>query len=155
PAPTQSGIPSNCDKYCVAESGDTCATIAAEYDITEAQFLAWNPSISSDCTTGFWADEAYCVGVSGAIAASSTSTSTSTSTSMTSSSTTPITPPAPTQSGIPSNCDEYYVAQSGDTCATIEAKYDITAAEFLAWNPAVSADCESGFWADEAYCVSV
>ncbi|PWY73018.1 hypothetical protein BO70DRAFT_259081, partial [Aspergillus heteromorphus CBS 117.55] len=148
PAPTQSGIPSNCDKYYVAQSGDDCATIAAEYDITEAEFLDWNPAISSDCTSGLWVDEAYCVGVSGS---SSSATATSTSASV-SSSTTSVVPPGPTQSGIASNCDEYYIAQSGDTCAAIEAKFGITKAEFLAWNPAVSSDCTTGFWADEAYC---
>lgn len=44
---------------------------------------------------------------------------------------------------------------AGDSCETIEAKFGITAAEFLAWNPAVSADCETNFWVDEAYCVGV
>lgn len=46
-----------------------------------------------------------------------------------------------------------YVA--GDTCAVVESTYGITAAQFIAWNPAVSSDCTNGFWADEAYCVSI
>ncbi|RAH75317.1 LysM peptidoglycan-binding domain-containing protein [Aspergillus aculeatinus CBS 121060] len=137
PAPTQSGIPANCDEYAVAETGDNCATIAAKYSITEAQFLALNPAISFDCTTGFWADEAYCVGVSGS--------STTTRTPATPTSVASVTPPGPTQSGISSNCDEYYVAQSGDNCATVATKYDITEAQFLAWNPAISSDCTTGF----------
>jgi hypothetical protein len=140
PAPTQSGIPANCDQYGVAEgklqisshplpnvdqdskadpmsslpaAGDTCDTFAAEYNITEADFLAWNPAVSPACTTGFLADEAYCVGVSGSSSTTSPSTTTSaTATSVISSPTMPsATPPAPTQSGIPSNCDAYFVAQ--------------------------------------------
>ncbi|RDW90003.1 LysM peptidoglycan-binding domain-containing protein [Aspergillus mulundensis] len=130
PAATQSGIPADCIKYAVAQAGDTCATLAAKYGLTEAQFLSWNPSISADCTTGFWADEAYCVGVY-------------------------VSAPAPTQTGIPITCDEYYVVQSGDTCASIAAQFSTTVVQFLEWNPAVAGDCTSGLWVGEAYCVSV
>jgi hypothetical protein len=157
-------------------AGDTCATPEAKYGITSAQFHAWNPSVSSDCSEGFWAKEAYCVGVS-----SSGTTTTSSPTS------TEIVPPGPTQSGIPANCNEYYIAKcklittsvptyqfslsfqsrlfrgtqliissvAGDTCATPEAKYGITNAQFHAWNPSVSSDCSEGFWAKEAYCVGL
>lgn len=45
-------------------AGDTCDTVEAAYDITSAEFLSWNPAVSSDCLSGFWADEAYCVGIS-------------------------------------------------------------------------------------------
>ncbi|KAH8696451.1 hypothetical protein BGW36DRAFT_297138 [Talaromyces proteolyticus] len=100
PGPTQSGIPANCNAYYVAQPGDTCATPEAKYGITSAQFHAWNPSISSDCSQGFWANEAYCVGVS-----SSGTTATSGPSS------TEVVPPGPTQSGIPANCNEYYIAQ--------------------------------------------
>jgi len=47
-----------------------------------------------------------------------------------------VTPPAPTQSGIVAGCTEYYVVQSGDSCAAIETEFSITFAQFLAWNPA-------------------
>ncbi|KAK3933774.1 hypothetical protein QBC46DRAFT_462929 [Diplogelasinospora grovesii] len=144
PGPTQSGIPATCDEYYLAQSGDTCASVEAKFGITDAQFHAWNPAVSSDCTSGFWANEAYCVGISGSTSVTTTTTGTAS-----------VTPPAPTQPGIPTNCDEYYVAQSGDSCSSVEAKYGITDAEFHAWNPAVSSDCTSGFWADEAYCVGV
>jgi hypothetical protein len=45
-------------------AGDTSDIVAAEFGITTAQFLAWNPAVSSDCTSGFWLEEAYCVRVS-------------------------------------------------------------------------------------------
>ncbi|OQD79193.1 hypothetical protein PENANT_c058G01175 [Penicillium antarcticum] len=157
-AATQTGIPSNCNAYYVAKANDTCAIIAADFGITEAQFQAWNPAISSDCTSGFWAEEAYCVGVSSSfssITSSTTTSATSTTRTTASTSSTSVVVPGPTQTGIPSNCSEYYVAKSGDDCATVAAAYGITEAQFLAWNPAVSSDCETGFWADEAYCVAV
>ncbi|RAK77743.1 uncharacterized protein BO72DRAFT_427845 [Aspergillus fijiensis CBS 313.89] len=100
PAPTQAGIPSNCDQYYVVQSGDTCATVAAAYGITEAEFFAWNPAVSSDCESGFWTEEAYCVGVSGSTVSTTASTSA-----------TSIAAPAPTQTGIPGNCNAYHVAQ--------------------------------------------
>lgn len=34
----------------------------------------------------------------------------------------------------------------GDNCGVIESTFAITHAQFLQWNPAVSADCLSGFW---------
>jgi hypothetical protein len=40
----------------------------------------------------------------------------------------------PTQTGIPSNCNKFYDIVSGDTCATVEAAFGITSAQFLAWN---------------------
>lgn len=138
PAPTQTGIIASCDKYYVVVSGDSCSSIEVAYDISFATFYAWNPAIGSDCTN-LWLGEAYCVGISG-----STTTSTKAS----------PTPPGPTQTGITSSCTEYYLTVSGDSCASIEAKFDITFAEFYAWNPAIGSDCTS-LWLSEAYCVSI
>jgi hypothetical protein len=47
----------------VVTSGDSCSSIESKYNITFAQFYAWNPAIGSDCTN-LWLEEAYCVGVS-------------------------------------------------------------------------------------------
>lgn len=85
-------------------AGDDCDTVASKFQITKAQFHEWNPAISSDCSSGFWADEAYCVGVFGTNSATSLPTSNPVSTGS-------VVPPAPTQSGIPKNCSKYYVAQ--------------------------------------------
>ncbi|KAL4973054.1 hypothetical protein BDW66DRAFT_162375 [Aspergillus desertorum] len=153
-APTQTGIASNCNAYYTAQCN--CASLAAEFGITLAEFLAWNPAVSSDCTSGFWADEDYCVGIaSNTTTTSPTATTPSTSPSASLTLSTTVTPPAATQSGIPTDCIKYAVAQSGDNCATIAAEYGLTEAQFLAWNPAISSDCTTGFWADEAYCVGV
>ncbi|ODM14595.1 hypothetical protein SI65_09940 [Aspergillus cristatus] len=151
PGPTQSGIAANCNAYYIAQANQTCADIEAAFGITKAEFLAWNPAISSDCLDGFWAEEAYCVGGSGT--ASVTITATSTLIPATTSSS--AAPSGPTQSDIPVNCVQYDIAQAGDSCETVEVKYGITDDEFHAWNPAVSSDCMTGFWAKKAYCVAV
>lgn len=160
PGPTQSGEPADCNSWYVAQADDTCTTVATEYGITVAQFLAWNPAVSSDCSTGFWADEAYCVGTassssSAKVSVTPTSTTTSASSTSPASSAESPTPPAPTQAGEPSNCNAWFVPESSDTCTTATDKYNISKDQFLEWNPAVSSDCVDGFWAGEAYCVGV
>ncbi|OIW22890.1 hypothetical protein CONLIGDRAFT_719454 [Coniochaeta ligniaria NRRL 30616] len=149
--PTQTGTISTCNKWYLVQSGDTCATVESKFGITLAQFLAWNPAVSSDCSTNFWAGDAYCVGVSGAPPVSSTKSSSSSTKSVP----TVTSPPGPTMTGEPANCNNWYLVQSGDNCGTVETAYDITHAQFLAWNPAVSSDCATNFWVGEAYCVGV
>jgi LysM repeat protein len=143
PAPTHSGQPSNCNKWDVVESGDSCASLAADNGISLAQFFEWNPAVSEDCTTNFWLGQAYCVGVSG----QSSSTTTTSAASPT--------PPAPTHTGQPSDCNKWDVVESGDTCGSIASDNGISLAQFFAWNPAVSEDCTTNFWLGQAYCVGV
>lgn len=61
---------------------------------------------------------------------------------------------SPTQSGIASNCDEYYTVVSGDLCSKIETQFDITFAQLYQWNPAIGSNCES-LWMGYAVCVAV
>ncbi|KAJ7894191.1 hypothetical protein B0H14DRAFT_2683543 [Mycena olivaceomarginata] len=72
--------------------------------------------------------------------------------------------PAPSVSGVPpptnvasgtitSSCTEYYIALSGDTCATIEETFGISLTQFIALNPGINSEC-TNFLAEEAYCVS-
>lgn len=139
--PTQPGTISTCNKWYTVKNGDSCATVESQFGITLAQFLSWNPAVSSDCTTNFWVGDSYCVGVGSSSATKSVPTVTS--------------PPGPTMTGEPANCNNWYLVQNGDSCATVESKFGITLAQFLAWNPAVSSDCATNFWVGEAYCVGV
>ncbi|KFZ09528.1 hypothetical protein V502_08694 [Pseudogymnoascus sp. VKM F-4520 (FW-2644)] len=59
----------------------------------------------------------------------------------------------PTQSGIAANCNKFYDIVKGDDCETVAAAFKITKTQFLAWNPAVSADCATNFWVGDSYCV--
>ncbi|KAJ0424778.1 hypothetical protein BJY00DRAFT_308683 [Aspergillus carlsbadensis] len=121
--PTQTGTVSGCEQLYTVVDGDGCGTIQSEFDITFAQFYAWNPSIGSDCSN-LWLGYAYCV--QGPMA---TSTATSTS--------------APTQTGVAANCEKYHLVQEGDSCAGLESTYSITFAQLYEWNPAIGSDCES------------
>ncbi|KAM0324885.1 hypothetical protein ACHAQA_007851 [Verticillium albo-atrum] len=57
--------------------------------------------------------------------------------------------------GIAWDCSGWHTVVSGDTCYSIWQQYDITAAEFATWNPAVSSDCGTNFWPGYSYCVRV
>ncbi|KAK4186732.1 hypothetical protein QBC35DRAFT_452972 [Podospora australis] len=149
--PTHTGQPANCNKWHTVADGDTCATVPTKYGITQAQFLAWNPAVSADCTVNFWLGQSYCVGTSSPVSSSSATSTTSAGTSSSSA----AGPPGPTHTGQPANCNKWHVVASGDTCANVPPKYGISQAQFLAWNPAVSADCTVNFWLNQAYCVGV
>ncbi|KAJ2907323.1 hypothetical protein MKZ38_003179 [Zalerion maritima] len=82
---TLDGIAENCNAWHTVVSGDSCDAMETEFGITHEQFLEWNPAVSEDCLTNFWAEYAYCVGVgeaseSSATPSSSTSSSSSSST---------------------------------------------------------------------------
>lgn len=155
PGPTQSGIPADCNSYYLAKSTDTCNSIETSFGITDVQFHAWNPSVSADCLSGLWADEAYCVGVAGTIATSTTSTSSSKTPTT---STSPVVP-SPTQpNSIVTNCNNYAVAVDGDYCFIFASEHDITTDELYAWNSVLGeagADCGTEFWLGYYYCIGV
>ena len=157
--PTASGEVAGCKQYYTVQSGDSCANIETTFEISLAQFYAWNPSsmfisialpareflewklnclaVGSNCTN-LWLNYAYCVqgpassGSATAMAAA----------------------PAPTQSGIASNCDQYYTVASGDSCAKIGSLYNDTFAELYSWNPAIGGDCQN-LWVGYTICVGV
>lgn len=64
-------------------------------------------------------------------------------------------PSAPQQTGTIAGCSLWAVVKSGDTCETLASSFGIPRSQFLAWNPAVSSNCETNFWLDYAYCVRV
>ncbi|KAI0449632.1 carbohydrate-binding module family 50 protein [Xylaria acuta] len=130
PMPIQTGIASNCNKFYDVQPGDICDTIVAAYGISLQNFYAWNPAVGSSCMTLIPGDY-VCVGI---ITSSATTTTTTTSGNG-------ISTPAPVQTGIATNCNRFYLVQSGDVCDTIVAKYGIALSNFYAWNPAVGSSC--------------
>ncbi|KAH8194552.1 hypothetical protein TruAng_011287 [Truncatella angustata] len=148
PGPTMTGSPTDCNKWSLVTDGLTCTDMAAQAGISLEQWLAWNPAVSSDCLTNYWLGEAYCVGVSG-------ESTTPTTTATMPSGTTKPTPPAPTMSGEPDNCNKWAVVTDGVSCTDMASQAGLSLSQFLAWNPAVSSDCTTNYWLGEAYCVGV
>ncbi|KAJ4386834.1 hypothetical protein N0V93_009732 [Gnomoniopsis smithogilvyi] len=142
PSPVQTGIASNCDLFYLVVSEDGCEAIATKYNITLADFYAWNPAVKTDCS-GLDANDYVCVGIdasSSATGSSTTTPSTTTSTSTTGTATGIVTP-TPTQIGMTTDCDAFYYVVPNDGCYDIAAEYGIALADFYTWNPAVGDDC--------------
>jgi hypothetical protein len=85
-----------CTYSVVAATGDTCASISAEWGITEADFIQYNPSVGSDCSKGVIVGDSYCVEWDDGQQTTTTTTTTAT--------TTTSALPTPTQSGLTKNC---------------------------------------------------
>ncbi|KAJ7779318.1 hypothetical protein DFH07DRAFT_910767 [Mycena maculata] len=130
------------EAYCVAGGGDactevytvvpndSCGTIETQFNITLADIIAWNPFLTSSCA--IQVGENLCVAG------------------------TPVTssgPPANLAAGSLSNCTTYYTIASGDSCTSVDAKYDIALADLLRWNTALTASCTT-IQLSEAYCVA-
>ncbi|OBT62706.1 hypothetical protein VE03_07057 [Pseudogymnoascus sp. 23342-1-I1] len=115
PAPTQSGSPTNCNKWHVAASGDTCDLISATYNISKSQLTTWNPSINEICSN-ILAKFAYCVRVYVEPAP------------------TTLAPPGPTATGTNAACYKWHVMKSGDTCESIASTYGIIVGRFRQLN---------------------
>lgn len=155
PSPVQTGIASNCDLFYLVVSEDGCEAIATKYNITLADFYAWNPAVKTDCS-GLDANDYVCVGIdasSSATGSSTTTPSTTTSTSTTGTATGIVTP-TPTQIGMTTDCDAFYYVVPNDGCYDIAAEYGIALADFYTWNPAVGDDC-SGLEPNVYVCVGI
>jgi hypothetical protein len=137
PTPTQPTLVNNCDAFYFVPRDETCSTIASKNGITPAQFLAWNPSVGSTCS-GLWADAYACVSIVGHSITPPNAVQT----------------PAPIQTGMVGTCKKFHFVQKDETCAVITAKYGISEANFVKWNPAVGSGCR-GMWANTYACVGV
>jgi hypothetical protein len=95
----------DCAFSAYADDGDTCASLAAAWGITEAQFKSYNPNVS-DCSA-LKAGSLYCVEWTGPLPGQSTTTSVASTTTSKASSTTSNSFPFPTQPGATSKCKLY------------------------------------------------
>ncbi|KAJ9156077.1 carbohydrate-binding module family 50 protein [Pleurostoma richardsiae] len=154
PSPRASGEATNCTDWFVGTL--SCASHLALLQIDLATLYNLNPSVKSDCS-GYVLGTYYCYSTSadGSVTVSDTGSITPTSSSMpTSTSPGGIVTPTPTQAGMVSNCDVFYLVQSGDGCYDIAADYGISLDDFYTWNPAVGTDC-SGLWPNYYVCVGI
>ncbi|KAH8812335.1 hypothetical protein F5884DRAFT_843633 [Xylogone sp. PMI_703] len=145
PEPIQTGMVKNCNTFYLVKSGDQCATIASSHGISLANFDAWNPAINSDCTN-LIAGDYVCVNIIGGTTTTAKPTTTTKGNG--------ITTPTPTQSGMVSNCNSFYLVKSGDQCATIASSHGISLAQFLAYNKELNSGC-TNLIAGDYYCVNI
>lgn len=143
---TPSAIPSGSLKDCKAwyytTGGETCDQLANMFGTFSAkEFISMNPTVFDDCSyieDNTW----YCVA------------GPDTPTTRTAALTTPTRPATtmPTQSGVASDCKEYWLVSEKDTCKSIRRANSISLQKLLTWNPALGSTC-SGLKPDSYVCV--
>ncbi|ETS82828.1 hypothetical protein PFICI_04704 [Pestalotiopsis fici W106-1] len=114
------------DGWTIPDLPDTCADALSSYCQPPAD-ATMPPSTSFDatCYPSYWDNLATATG---------TSVATTTTTSG---------PPGPTQTGVASDCDAWYVVQDNDSCSGIVEMYgNFTLDQFYSWNPAVGSSCQ-------------
>ncbi|KAI1381145.1 hypothetical protein F4677DRAFT_402291 [Hypoxylon crocopeplum] len=139
PTTAPSDTISDCSNWAVASSSDTCDSLAAQgYDVTQQQFLNYNPSLENGCH--IVVGDSYCIEENFGIPPPTSTTSSTTSTSSTSTGN-GVSTPSPIQTGMTSSCNAFYLVKLGDNCASIASAYGISLSDFYAWNPAAGSTC--------------
>ncbi|GIJ99590.1 hypothetical protein Aspvir_001724 [Aspergillus viridinutans] len=62
PTPYQSGMVDDCYSFHLVVSGDSCAVIADDGDITLDEFYLWNPTVGTSCSS-LWLGYHVCIGI--------------------------------------------------------------------------------------------
>ncbi|KAK4153834.1 hypothetical protein C8A00DRAFT_33378 [Chaetomidium leptoderma] len=150
PSPTQDGIASDCQKYHLAVSGDTCLGIVSKYGtFSQSEFYKWNPAVGTGCTSLFLGYY-YCIAVTG----TPTSPTTTVSTTTTQSAGNGIATPTPVMAGIPTNCNKFHLVKDTTTCAGIADYNKISLDDFFTWNPSIGKGCEN-LWLGYYMCAGI
>ncbi|KAL8653777.1 MAG: hypothetical protein Q9226_003712, partial [Calogaya cf. arnoldii] len=84
--------------------GWTCQGILRVYELTIAQFFAYNPAVKSDCS-GLWSGYKYCIRDPDYEASTTVASATPVTSDV---GLPPATATGPVQSGQPSNCNKWY-----------------------------------------------
>ncbi|GKT54691.1 lysM domain-containing protein [Colletotrichum tofieldiae] len=156
----------DCTWWFIAGATDTCDGVTAQYGLTKAQLVRYNPILSSSCS--FVAGNSYCIEKNWGSDADpapeplttttvATPTTFTTSTKEAASTTTPgngVVTPQPTQPGMVTNCNKFHWIAKGVGCSAVISYQKITREDFVRWNPTVLDDC-SGMWAEVNVCVGV
>ncbi|KAH8699391.1 hypothetical protein GQ44DRAFT_764720 [Phaeosphaeriaceae sp. PMI808] len=165
----------DCSFKWPAQEGDTCATFANNWSISEADFKSYNPGVNC---AALEVGKEYCVEWSGTppnqpSTPVSTPTPSATSTpkvtitrtttsAVTTRSSTPgitstptsgackstpagVTTPSPIQTGLVCGCTKFYKVAKDDGCWAIANANGITVDDLYTWNPILGTDCKNLF----------
>ncbi|PLB36765.1 uncharacterized protein BDW47DRAFT_132571 [Aspergillus candidus] len=164
PTKTQPGQPAHCNNWYEVNPGDNCDRILVRAGswVSLEMLLQWNPSLKDNCNSpfiGWW----VCIGVESTETFTyiyPTNNTAPPPTSYTPPSRPPMTmttfTPSPTQSGLATDCQEFYHATKGDTCSEILDLYEgiVDNKRFHEINPALGPAPEcTGLKPDYYYCV--
>jgi LysM repeat protein len=148
PTHTQAGITSSCTKFERASTGDGCWAMANRAGVELSSFYKWNSVLGIDgeqCTSQFWPDYYYCVGV-----ATASTTADPTTTSF-------LSRPIKTQPGFPADCKKWIEAKEGDSCWAIKDDNNVALEQLYTLNPVLGengVNCGTKLWPEYSYCLS-
>ncbi|KAM0350174.1 hypothetical protein ACHAPU_003339 [Fusarium lateritium] len=144
PSPVPSDSPKDCKSWYYTTGGETCDLLIKLFGTFDLEaFVAMNPSVWEDCH-GIRDETWYCVArpETPATRTAALPTPTKPATGM------------PTQTGISTSCQRYWLVSKKDTCKSVERANGITHENFLAWNKALGSGC-FGLKPDYYVCVAV
>ncbi|GAD95926.1 hypothetical protein PMAA_036450 [Paecilomyces variotii No. 5] len=135
-------LPHPCPIVTVWKS-PSCASLAllasnSTYNVSESQFLAWNPNIQGSCG-GVSNGQRVCLGAPGGAWPSPSATimaPTGTGAYYTT-----ATPAYPTQKGTTDSCGKYYKVVSGDNCWTVDLRFGINFTQLQSLNTYLNDNC--------------
>ncbi|KAH6688882.1 hypothetical protein F5X68DRAFT_274939 [Plectosphaerella plurivora] len=144
-----------------------CEDMPIIWDLTEAEWKRWNPSLKDSCDA--WVPRtSWCVDgfaeppvpgepetpttVITTTAAPPPPTTTTTTSTSTVTRNNGVQTPEPIQEGMTIYCQKFYFVPDGATCAQVLADNKISMADFFFFNPAVGENCNS-LWANVYVCV--
>lgn len=144
-------LPKTCQIYAM-DVGDDCYGVSAYYNITLAQFAAYNPSVTTNCGN--------LVNATGAVVCVTSPDGTYNATVLPGAgqpdegeyALEAVPPPGPTPFLTTPNCGRYYKVQVADTCNRVSLSSHVRVELFQAINPSIDADC-SNLVPDLWYCV--
>ncbi|WYZ36306.1 hypothetical protein EsH8_XII_000056 [Colletotrichum jinshuiense] len=158
-------VPADCSLWWNSDDGLGCDTVLIIADISVAELVRLNPSMSS--CSDWESDRSYCVkNAAGPPASTAPASITPVPTAIPTTAaaavtTTTITAgngvatPEPVQPGIVGNCKSFYLVQAGDTCAKIAASSGVTVDQLATWNTNIGGTSCTGIWAGYYLCTGI
>ncbi|KAF9775866.1 hypothetical protein IL306_005998 [Fusarium sp. DS 682] len=144
PSSVLSDSPKNCKAWYYTTSGEACEQLVDMFGTFSLKdFIAMNPSVLEDCED--IQDKTWCC-VAGP----------DTPTTRTASLPAPGRPATekPTQTGVASDCSEYWLVSKKDTCKSIRRANGIPLEKLITWNLALGSKC-NGLKPESHVCVGV
>ncbi|RMZ89343.1 hypothetical protein DV736_g3420, partial [Chaetothyriales sp. CBS 134916] len=134
--------------------GQTCDDLASNYstsdlNVTLPMFLSWNPYILGDCARPIQGQR-VCSRPPGGLG---TPTGVISAPTALGQYTTTATASEPTQSGTTADCGLYYNVVSGDTCSSINVRFELNTTLLWQLNPELYTNC-TNLWLGYAVCVA-
>ena len=144
-------LPQTCTTVQTATTDD-CWSLSAQHNLSFPQFMAYNPSLNSDCTNLRVPDTVICVSSPDGSYTPAPLPGSNSSWTLGEYAEALVPAPGIVPFGTTDQCGGYYQVQAADTCRRISLAAKVSIPLFREINPSVDTDCTNlvpGLW----YCV--